>query len=434
MALPKVSKWTLLIPLVLVLLIGLGWAVTQRGEEAGAERFDLPRIPWEGGPAYYAGHRAAAAAGWTDPGFFPIGVWFESVIDERDVRLDKEAGLNTYVELTGNSDAELIRKHGMHAITAKPLDGAGRETVGWLITDEPDMFAGPGDGVWSGKFPGEGKPCIPDKPPCGYTAMRTLKDKLPKNDGRFHYANFGKGVAMWETDEEARRFVNSYTDVMSTDIYWHTDANICDEAEHFLQLPPDRCRRAANYGRTVERGRRLDALDGRLQPVYAFVEVGWPGANGSRAITGEQIAGAVMNALIHEARGVVYFNHSFGGPCISQHVLREPCTKDVRAAVTELNRRITSLAPVLNTQSYAHTFEPRLDTMLKAHDGSFYVFATVGEEAGPGSYTLRLPPGLTSASGKAEVLFENRTVPLRGGAITDTFERLDSYHVYRITP
>ncbi|MEV0623159.1 hypothetical protein AB0I81_58280 [Nonomuraea sp. NPDC050404] len=425
----KVSKWTLLIPLVL--LVGVGWVVAQVG--ASAERLDLPRVPWEGGPKYYAGYGAPAAAGWTDPAFFPIGVWFESVLEERDIRLDKEAGLNTYIELTGNSNMELVRKHGMHAITGKPLPGMGKETVGYLITDEADMFAGPGDGVWSGKFAGEGKPCIPDKPPCGYTAMRTLKDKLPKNDGRLHYANFGKGIAMWETDEQARKFVNSYTDAMSTDIYWYTDANICAEAEHFLGLPRDRCPRAANYGRTVDRSRELDAMDGRLQPVYAFIEVGWPGQNGRQAITPDQLGGAVMNALIHEARGIVYFNHSFGGPCISQHVLREPCNKDIRAAVTELNRRIASLAPVLNTQSFAHTFESRLDTMLKEHDGSYYVFATVGEEAAPGSYALRLPDALASAT-SAEVLFENRTVPIRDGAVSDTFERLDSYHIYKITP
>jgi len=431
MASRRLSKWLLLIPLALV--VGVAWVVAQGGAATTAGRFDLPRVPWEGGPAYYADFPVAKEAGWTDPAFFPIGVWFESVLDERDVTLDKEAGLNTYVELTANSDMKLIREHGMFAMTSKPLPGTGPETVGWLLTDEPDMFAGPGDGEWSGKFAGEGRICLPEKPPCGYTVMSTLKDRLPQGDGRLHYANFGKGVAMWETDQEASRFVNSYTDALSTDIYWYTDAHICTEAETWLKLPRDRCPRAANYGRVVDRTRRLDALDGRRQPVYAFVEVGWPGADGRTAITADQIAGAVMNALVHEARGIIYFNHSFGGPCVSQHVLREPCTKDIRAAVTELNRRITSLAPVLNTQSYAHTFEPRLDTMLKRHDGSYYVFATVGEQGSPGTYSLRLPAALASA-GSAEVLFENRSVPIRDGAITDAFATEHAYHVYRITP
>ncbi|MEV4373662.1 hypothetical protein AB0J71_41835 [Nonomuraea sp. NPDC049637] len=430
MAFRKVPRWAFVLPVIVVLFCA-GWLVTRPEPKPGHP--GLSRIPWEGGPAYYAGFGAPAKAGWTDPAFFPIGVWFESVVEEHDVRLDKEAGLNTYVELTANSRMDLVRSSGMYAITSKPLPGAGAETVGWMIADEPDMFAGPGDGVWSGKYGGEGQVCLPDKPPCGYTAMRTLKDRLPKGDGRLHYANYGKGIAMWESDQEATRFVNGYTDVMSTDVYWYTDTGICPEAENFIKLPRDRCPRAANYGRVVDRGRQLDALDGRRQPVYAFVELGWPGSNGRRAITPDEIAGAVMSSLIHEARGVIYFNHSFGGPCASQHVLREPCAKETRAAVTELNRRITGLAPVLNTQSYAHSFSPRLDTMLKEKDGSFYVFAMTKEDAAPGEYALRLPGTLAGAR-NVEVMFENRRLPVRGGSFTDAFARADSYHVYRITP
>src|SRR5690349_4086112 len=39
-----------------------------------------------------------------DPSFFPIGVWFESVLSSSDSSLDKAAGINTYVQLTENSD------------------------------------------------------------------------------------------------------------------------------------------------------------------------------------------------------------------------------------------------------------------------------------------------------------------------------------------
>ncbi|MFG1961887.1 hypothetical protein [Nonomuraea sp. NPDC049028] len=424
------NRRILLIAVTALLVIAVGWVFAQA--KSTRDDLGLPRVPWEGGPAYYAKFSAPAAAGWTAPSFFPIGVWFESVVEERDVRMDKEAGLNTYVELTANSDMSLIRANGMSAITSKPLAGSGSETVGWMIADEPDMFAGPGDGVWSGKYGGEGQVCLPDKPPCGYTAMRTLKDKLPKNDGRLHYANYGKGIAMWESDDEAKKFVNSYTDVMSTDVYWYTDTGICPEAENFIKLPTDRCPRAANYGMVVDRGRKLDALDGKRQPIYAFVELGWPGSNGLRAITGDELAGAVMNSLIHEARGVIYFNHSFAGPCPSQHVLREPCAQATRTAVTELNRRIRTLAPVLNTQSYVHTFAPGLDTMLKDLDGSSYVFAMPKAGVQPGRQTLKLPKALDSAS-SVEVLFENRTLPVKDGGFTDTFERENTYHVYKVT-
>ena len=165
--------------------------------------------------------------------------------------------------------------------------------------------------------------------------------------------------------------------------------------------------------------------------MYAFVEVGHPFTeNDAPTITAEQIGGAVVNSLIHEARGILYFNHNFGGSCISQHVLRDACGRRVRPAVNELNRRITGLAPVLNTQSYEWQFNPKLDTMLKGHDGSYYIFAMPGRDGGTGAQKLTLPTGIGGA--KAEVLFENRSVPVVSGTITDNFATEHTYHIYSL--
>lgn len=391
------------------------------------------RVPWEGGPAYYGRFAAPAAAGWTSPSFFPVGVWFESVISQADVNRDRAAGINTYVELTETSDMALVRKNGMSALTNVPLPGYGSETVGWLLDDEVDMWAKAGDARWTGNHPGEGPLCVPEERGCGFTVLRAQQDRLPKGDGRLHYANYGKGVMMWEKDADAAAFVNRFTDAVSTDVYWYTSASVCLDGQNFLALPVARCRRAANYGAVIDRQRELDALDGRRQPIYGFVEVGWPAENDTRAIQPDQVTGAVMNSLIHEARGIIYFNHNFGGPCHSQHVLREGCGKEVRPAVAEINRRIRKLAPVLNTQSYAHRFGPGLDTMLKYHRGSYYVFAMPGGKTAPGRRTFTLPRGVRAA--RAEVLFENRTVRVDGkGRFTDSFAAEHSHHIYRITP
>jgi hypothetical protein len=399
--------------------------------ESGA--LAMTRVPWEGGPSYYAKFGKVKTAGWDDPKFFPLGVWYESVQDPADIAQDKAAGLNTYVMLTSTSNMDLVESGGMHAMTEIRKD-AGAETTAWLLNDEVDMWGGPGDGVWSGKYPGEGEICARGKS-CGFDVMKQLSGRLPADDGRLRYANFGKGVMFWQSDDEAARFVNDYTTAVSNDIYWYTDPNVCTSSSEGARLgvKKDNCRRAANYGLTMDRMRGLDAADGKLQPVYAFVEVGHPFSEADApTITADQIAGAVVSSLIHEARGILYFNHNFGGPCISQHVLRDGCGKAVRPGVTELNRRITSLAEVLNTQSYRWDFDTDLDTMLKAHDGSYYVFAMPGRSGGTGRQTLSLPTELTAAS--AEVLFENRSVPVQGGSITDTFEKEFSYHIYRITP
>lgn len=387
----------------------------------------LPLVLWEGGPAYYGGFGAKA---WTDPAFFPVGVWLESVVEPGDAAGDKALGLNTYMGLTSTSIAQRVRDSGMWTLTDQPLAGYGEEAVGWVIDDEVDMWAGPGDAKWTGNHPGQGPLCVPEGERCGYTVLKERKSRLPK-DGRPHYANFGKGVIIWQTDEEASRFVNDYTDIVSSDIYWYTSEGICQDAKNYINVPLDKCRRSANYGMLIEKLRRLDSLDKRLQPIYAVVEVGWPGKDDKRAIEPDELAGAVMNSLIHEARGILYFNHNFGGPCPSQHVLRERCGDKTRPMVVEMNKRIKQLAPVLNTQSYEHRFGDGLDTMLKRHGDALYVFTMLDRDATPGPHKLALPPGIKAD--KAEVLFEGRTIPIDGsGQFTDSFEAEYSYHVYKI--
>ena len=365
----------LVVAVVLLCLAGAGDRPAQGLELA------LSRVPWEGGPAYYADYPAARAAGWTDPAFFPVGVWYQSVLTQDDVDADQRVGINTYVELTEDSDLRLLRRNHMTAIASDravpPMPNPGAGLIGWLLDDEADMWGGAGDAQWTGQHPGEqdGAVCLPEGSHCGYTAMRTVRDRLPSGDGRLRYANYGKGVLMWQSDDQAAAFVNQFTQVVSADAYWYTDPNICEEGALHLGVPPGQCRSAANYGVVVDRMRALDERDGRPQPVWAFVEVGQPFEGSEQAIQPGQVEGAVMSSLIHEARGVIYFAHNFGGPCPSQRVLRDQCGALVQPTVYSIDNRIRLLAPVLNSQSYRHTFNPRLDTMLKAHDGAYYVFA-----------------------------------------------------------
>ena len=401
------------------------WASTPMA--SGLAPADLPRVPWAGGSGYYNGFPAMAKAGWTDPNFFPIGVWYEAVTSPQDTALDKAAGLNTYFELTASTDISLVRDAGMFAVPSTQLKGYGPETVGWLLTDEVDLWGHEGSAPWTGNFPGEGPICVPEAALCGYTVLQTLRDRLPQNDGRARYANFGFGMHFFIKDGPAAKFLN-YSDISSLDTYWYTDLGMCEKSH----TAPELCRKSASYGATMDRIRGLDAMDGKLQPIYAFVEVGLPFSQFTTPIQPDELSGAVMNSLIHEAKGVIYFNHNFGGECISQHVLRDACGAAIRPSVTETNRRVRELAPVLNTQSIQHQFSPALDTMFKEYNGSWYVFAMTSRGSAPGSHTLILPNGLKAA--KAEVLYENRTVPIDGGKFTDTFAAEYTYHVYKITP
>jgi hypothetical protein len=365
--------------------------------------------------------------------FFPIGVWYESVTDRAEVAQDRAAGLNTYVQVTADSDVRLMHGAGMHVITdAVPADVRSLVT-GWLLSDEIDMALGPG---WAAAHDGGDRPqCSPAAAECGYTVMRDRAAALP-DDHRLRYANYGKGVTFWEADAEAAVFVNRFQDVVSADNYWFTDPNICGRSEggallaHGARaLRPSECRRASNYGATVDRLRSLVRPAGS-KPVWAFVEVGHPFEGDAPTIRPPEVRAAVWSSLIHGARGIIYFNHSVGGSCETQHALRESCYSRVRKVVTETNHQITELAPVLNSPSVLRGLQVDgpVDALTKWSGGSYYVFA--GSRA-DGSHHVAFTLACTDDA-VVTVLGEHRRIDVHGGRFVDTFADADAVHLYRV--
>jgi hypothetical protein len=372
----------------------------------------------DGGQSYYSQFSNSFPS---DPNYFPLGVWFESVVSQADVNLDKDAGLNLYVVLTANSNLSLIQRNGMRAILQESEWRNNQAAInspaiaGWALFDEIDMQQGP------------------DR---GYTTLNNILAKLP-NDGRLRYNNYGKGVMFWETNEQAKRFVNDFQEVVSNDIYWFTDPNISRSSEggkllnEGRPLTPTQTRRAANYGYTVD---RMRALATRQKPVWNFVEVGWPftetEAQGARAIQPAEITAAVWHSIIAGAQAIIYFNHSFGGPNQTQHCLRDPAYAAVRAAVKSTNQLITQLAPVLNAP-FADGFvsaSPLVRAMAKFHGSKYYVFAGSKENvANTETFSLS---GVDD--GTATVIGENRTISISNGRFSDSFGDGNAIHIYRI--
>jgi hypothetical protein len=407
----------------------------------------LPLIPWEGGSAYYDNFPKTKAAGWTNPAFIPISAWYMRANSQTDINGYKALGINTSVKMESNANLPLLRSNGMFAVADAGSSGTGTETIGMHLEDEVDMWAGPGNDQWN-----EGQPwptvCTPavDKGgKCGYTALAKILTRVPSSGGYAVHANFGKGIFPgWESDAQFAQFINGYTTIVSDDIYWYTDGDACTAAQGptmiqgsgpvsiytgLKDLTQAECRRAANYGVVVDRVRKLDALDGKRQMIWSFVETGSPFQN-SRAITGPQVEGAVMSSLIHEARGITYFKHNFSGTCPSNDGLLD-CANAPKASVTKINGYIKELAPVLNTQSYQYSFGSAIDAMLKWHNGSAYIFA-MGDKGSTGTKTFSLPAGLKTA--QVSALHENRTVPVSIGTFNDSFEAEYSYHIYKVTP
>jgi len=349
----------------------------------------------------------------TDGSFFPIAVWFEAVNSAAEAQTDRAAGLNTYVMLTANSDLGAVRSAGLHAIVAGGTSNPGSETMGWLLSDEIDMTAGPVQGAQQ---------------------QQQILASLPA-DARLRYANYGKGVLFWETDAEAARFVNTYQDLTSADGYWYTDLNICSQyeggallAQKTRALTSSECHRAANYGAAVERMRSLVSPKGS-KPIWAFVELGHPASeSGWPTITPAQARAAVWSSIIHGARGVIYFNHSFGGACPSQHILRDPCYSSMRQTITAVNAQIAQLAPVLNSPSLVDLVgtSGKVDVLVKSRGGRLFVIAgSTATAAQTVSFNAACVGNQT-----VTVEGEGRTLNAVGGVFSDQFSAETAVHIY----
>ena len=74
---------------------------------------------------------------------------------------------------------------------------------------------------------------------------------------------------------------------------------------------------------------------------------------------------------------MIYFQHSFSGPNMTHHALRDPRYQPAIDTVTSVNAQITNLAPVAERpdRHQPHHHLKRRPGAYKWHDGHFYVFA-----------------------------------------------------------
>jgi len=136
-------------------------------------------------------------------------------------------------------------------------------------------------------------------------------------------------------------------------------------------------------------------------------------------------------SLIHGSHGLIYFVHQFK-PTFDEHALLDD--PEMLAAVTALNGQIQSLAGVLHSPSKSGLAEVKssspsvpIDMMVKQDNSTLYLFA-VGMRNGSakGSFTVG-----SRVTGNAEVLGENRTIPVVKGEFSDEFKPYEP-HIYAI--
>ncbi|UXM89868.1 hypothetical protein [Paenarthrobacter sp. JL.01a] len=403
---------------------------TATSVEPAAALHELPRIPWEGGTAYWRQFSKAFAAGWSDPSFFPIAIWYGSPGSDEQLKYDKALGINTYVQGNPDASSAAISAHGMFTLYT-PTDAPSNwdRQVGSVLDDEVD-----------GRY----------EPVAGLAHMKQLAAQHdPAQTGRFTYANWTSGILTYDVPMQFSTDYYSTANVNSVDQYFYSVPQ-CDWGEGTLRwrtpngqnpITASNCRTASSYGKIMQLQQEINATRGVQAPLWALPTVVSTGGStrGYKQLGPEQVKAQVWASVIHEARGIVWFSQSPDqqevNDCITGDAFQDArkhsadCLKDQVAAVGVVNHAIAALAPVLNTQSYVWDFGEGTDTMLKAKDGSAYVFAMTDDGA-TGSRTFTLPGGITAST--VEVLDENRSIPIQGGKFTDDFPNEYTHHVYRI--
>ncbi len=362
------------------------------------------------------------AAAWPNglpstPDFFPIAVWLQPPARAAAYRA---AGINLYVGLwRGPTEAQLaaLRAAGMKVIcTQNDVGLAHRDDptlVGWMHDDEPDNAQPLGEGR------GYGPPIAPARIVADYERMRQRDPTRPV------LLNLGQGVAWddWHGRGARSRHPEDYpeyvkgADIVSFDIY---------------PVTHDRPAVSSNLWYVARGVERLVNWTGGAKPVWSCIEctrIAHPTAKP----TPHQVRAAVWMALIHGARGLIYFVHEWKPRFHESALLDDP---EMLAAVTRLNRQIHELAPVLNSPALppgtvrvqvADDGAP-VATLVQRHAGAWYVFAVAMRDR-PARARFELA-GLRGEA-QVQVLGEDRTLRAREGSFEDAFTGY-AVHLYRV--
>jgi hypothetical protein len=382
----------------------------------------------------------------TDPGFFPIAVWLQS---PRNAEKFHAAGINTYVGFDGNptdDDLATLKSAGIKLICgqdANSLKHANDPTIiGWMHGDEPDNAQSLPDNK------GYGPPILPQKIIDEYNDMVKADPTRPVmlNLGLSVAYNdwFGRGTRTGHAEDYPEYIMGS--DIVSFDIYpvaggpsqiegelWYVPKGV----DHLVEISQgqklwndiETSHFNSNDKTTQVRSEVVDVSQGQ-KVIWNCLECTHISTT-DKIATPHQVRAEAWMAIIHGSMGLIYFVHEFT-PFKEAALLDNP---EMLAAVTALNKQITSLAPVLNSPTVAHgaqvqTDDPKapVDIMVKSYQGSTYLFATEMRDAkANATFTV---PGLKLGS-TVTVLDENRTIDVKDTTFSDTFGPWD-VHIYQI--
>jgi hypothetical protein len=384
-------------------LVTAALALVPAAAGADSERVKSPYAAWTNGPP-------------TEADFFPVGVWLQSPANAARY---KAAGINVYVGLwRGPTEEQLaeLKKHGLRVICAQNAAGLRHKDdatiVGWMHGDEPDNAQSLGRGK------GYGPPILPAPIVADYDTIRKADPSRPV------LLNLGQGVA-WDRyvgrgprtnhPEDYAEYVEG-CDIASFDIY-----PACHEHRDV----------AGKLWLVADGVSRLRTWSDDRKVVWNCVECTHV-SNPDAKATPQQVRAEVWMSLVRGSRGLIYFAHEFQPRFIEAGLLAD---ETMLAKVTETNKQIQRLAPVLNSAALSDgvavassSADVPVEAAARRHAGAVHVFA-VGMRDGRATATFTVA-GLKGGA-QAEVIDEGRTLKVRDGVFRDDFAPWD-VHLYRI--
>jgi hypothetical protein len=439
----------------------------------------------DGGPNYYS--KISPASAWMDRHIM-VGAWLEQPLSATEVGYDVTMGNNIYWSLAGNPldtkdcggvqpcrvNFNVIRAAGMHVSAPDVTSDSGSETVAYEGTDEPDLNFGAGSSGWNPQGIYNQSSCIPSESKCGYTVANFFYSGRPPSYGSPGYPigrkpiiqGFGASVLFWETNSQAAKFM-TYSDAPSADSYWMTDAALDLPSQGGCALLPNSSKACgngngtglttmeralpANYAFNVARLEQIQAVNGPSKPITVDVETGCPGTN-DVCTTPAASTAAAWHAIIAGARGIIWFQHNFSGPCVDFSTFYDGSnpaspmyncqqTKgitlhDVVTGVSAFNHEVARLNGVLLSpfaENYVSTGNADVSVMAKYSAHVFYIFAASGKPAMPPPLNQKVTfTTVGRYSGPVAVVGEHRTLQAVNGVFTDNFANEDSVHIYEV--
>lgn len=356
---------------------------------------------------------------WHDPDFFPIAVWAQNPVNAAAY---KENGINMFISIHGGLDEEKLnhlRRAGMKVIAHQNAYGLSQIDepliYAWMHGDEPDNAQrNHQENKWD---------------PCRDPAdiIRDYQKIRKKDPSRPVYLNVGRGVAY--TNWVGRGVCRGRTDMYMVDNNGYLKG--CDIAS--FDIYPVNSVEEEVHGQLWYVAKGIDNLrkwSNHVKPTWCWIETTRISERAKRKPTPAEVKSQVWMAIVHGARGIGYFCHSFVGKTDDAALLHD---REMMAHVKGINTQVTDLAPVLNspdTKGYAVVVPDNpdvpVDILTKSFGNANYIFA-VAMRDGETNATFKVKSGKT-----VEVIGENRTIAIKKRKFSDTFSGY-GVHLYKIT-